>query len=280
MEKYKLLIKNGDIAMLQRYLGRINSKIQEPSLESLSALQREHYEAVPYENIDILLGKALDLNPEIVYKKVVEDGRGGYCFELNGLYAKLLTELGYKFTQRLGRFLLGEAEGFIPMGRHRILVVELDGKKYLTDVGIGCPTPTLPLELAYDKIQVIDNVEYKIVEDSVFKNILKYKHHGVWENYYAFGNEENYDNDFIAPSLYCELSPDSIFNKGTMVHIYTKCGRISMDKNQVKHFENGKVDVKLISCADEMKKELKDNFRINVSIEEAKILFKRNLALS
>ncbi len=265
--------------MISNYLFRINMVKSAPSIESLSALQRAHYEAVPYENIDILLGKSLDLNADAVYEKVVNKGRGGYCFELNGLYAKLLTELGYTFTQRLGRFLLGEPEGFIPMGRHRILVVELGDKKYLTDVGIGCPTPTLPLELVYDKIQVIDDVEYKLVEDEIFKNVLMYKHHGKWENYYAFGNEENYDSDFLAPSIYCELSEQSIFNKGTMVHIYTKSGRISMDKNLVKNFENGKVDVKEIDCAESMQSELEKNFGIKISLDEAKTLYLRNLEI-
>ncbi len=265
--------------MITKYLSRIKFEKSEATVESLFALQRAHYEAVPYENIDILLGKLLDLSEEAVYDKVVKRGRGGYCFELNGLYAKLLRELGYKFTQRLGRFLLGEPEDFIPMGRHRILVVELGEKKYLTDVGIGCPTPTLPLELSYDKIQTVDGVDYKIVKDEVFKNILMYFHHGKWENYYAFGNEENYDNDFIAPSLYCELSEQSIFNKGTMVHIYTKNGRISMDKNQVKVFANGKVDVKEIDCAQGMQEALIKNFGINVSLAEAEKLYLRNLEI-
>ena len=99
----------------------------------------------PYENLDIIRGIPLSLDVDDLYKKVVEEGKGGFCFELNGLFAWLLRELGYGVTEYAARYLRGEKE--IPMRRHRVMkVVALDGV-WCCDVGIGEVCPRYPVRL-------------------------------------------------------------------------------------------------------------------------------------
>ncbi|MBR4956609.1 MAG: arylamine N-acetyltransferase, partial [Lentisphaeria bacterium] len=92
------------------YLKRIGyTGDKRPTITNLYALQKAHLTHVPYENLDLLYHHPGTLAIEDVYKKVVKNKRGGYCFELNGLFAELLRELGYSVTEYFGRWLLGES---------------------------------------------------------------------------------------------------------------------------------------------------------------------------
>ena len=117
------------------YLDRIGfAGPAEPTYAVLAALQRAHMLTVPFENLDIALGRRLVLDRRANYAKIVERRRGGWCFELNGLFAWLLEQLGYRVT------LLGSrVEGERGAGRelaHLLLRVDLD-RPYLVDVGFG-----------------------------------------------------------------------------------------------------------------------------------------------
>ena len=93
---------------VKEYLRRIGLELPEPFVpnsENLRKLQFAHCTTVPYENLDIIRGIPLRLDDEGLYQKVVEEGKGGYCFELNGLFAWLLRELGYKVTEYASRYL-------------------------------------------------------------------------------------------------------------------------------------------------------------------------------
>ncbi|MBQ1258342.1 MAG: arylamine N-acetyltransferase, partial [Clostridia bacterium] len=78
---------------------------------------------IAYENLDILAGIPLRLDADALFEKIVLNGRGGYCFELNGLLSGMLAEMGFSVTERFARFLRGEKE--IPMRRHRVTIVTL-----------------------------------------------------------------------------------------------------------------------------------------------------------
>ena len=106
----------------------------EPTLETLAGLQRAHMLSVPFENLDIHLGRELVLDPDRVEEKVVGRRRGGWCFELNGLFCVLLRDLGFAVTM-LGSKVISE-EGESQDLVHLLLRVDLD-QPYITDVGFG-----------------------------------------------------------------------------------------------------------------------------------------------
>lgn len=121
---------------IEKYLDRIGYRGETaPNLQNLSALQTAHMRTVPFENLSIHYKQPILLNEDALYKKIVEQNRGGFCYELNGLFAWLLRSLGYK-VEMLSAGVAKDDSGFGPEFDHMTLLVHLD-EDYLTDVGFG-----------------------------------------------------------------------------------------------------------------------------------------------
>lgn len=122
---------------LDLYLNRIGmpSGVR-PDLSSLRALHRAHLFAIPYENLDVQLGRALATAPGPIFEKLVTNGRGGWCYEMNGLFAWALGEIGFDVT-RLPGAVMREFRGDAAIGNHLVLKVHLPEGNYLADVGFG-----------------------------------------------------------------------------------------------------------------------------------------------
>lgn len=223
------------------YLERIGMTLAEVShtYEFLKKLQQNHICSVPYENLDILNGKPIDLNEEALFEKIVTKHRGGYCFELNGAIMHFLIELGFETKSYFGRFLKGEKD--IPVRRHRVVVTECDGKRYVIEVGIGIEAPRAPLLLEEGIEQMCSNGTFCFTKDAFLGWVLNEKTGDEWTPYYAFTEEEQLDIDFIQPSFYCEKHPASPFNKSPMVAIKTTNGRRAINDRDYKIFENGEL---------------------------------------
>ena len=224
-----------------RYLERIGMTAADVShtYEFLKKLQQNHICSVPYENLDILNGKTIDLDKEALFEKIVTNRRGGYCFELNGAIMHLLRELGFETKSYFGRFLKGETA--IPVRRHRVIVTECQGKRYVVEVGIGIEAPRVPLLLEEEIEQDCGNASFCFTKDAFLGWVLNEKIGDEWQPYYAFTEEEQLDIDFIQPSFYCEKHPASPFNKSPMVAIKTWGGRRAINDRDYKIFEGGEL---------------------------------------
>ncbi|WP_166351610.1 arylamine N-acetyltransferase family protein [Phytoactinopolyspora limicola] len=118
-----------------QYVRRLNvERTAAPSVAGLRDLHRAHLDHVPFENLEIQLGRATTIDPAESATRIV-NGRGGYCFHLNGAFAALLTSLGYNVT--LIRAAVPDGTDTIVWGNHLALLVEIDGATWLTDVGFG-----------------------------------------------------------------------------------------------------------------------------------------------
>jgi N-hydroxyarylamine O-acetyltransferase len=104
-------------------------------LDTLTALHRLHVEAIPFENLDVLLGRPTGRDPRAAHAKLVGARRGGWCFESNGLFAWMLETIGFK-VRRLAGAVMREQAGDVMIGNHLVLIVELD-RLYVADVGLG-----------------------------------------------------------------------------------------------------------------------------------------------
>lgn len=207
----------------------------ELSAEFLGRVQAACVLNIAYENLNILEGKPIQLTAEALFDKIVTRGRGGYCFELNGLLADMLRQMGFAVSQRFARYLRGEKE--IPMRRHRVVVVSLDGADYMLDIGVGQVAPRLPLKIAEGLVQEQNGETYKFIRDVRHGWVLWDVHHGNWQEYICFNDDEVYDVDFVQPSFFCEAHPDSVFNKEPMIAIKTQRGRKTIDGRVYKIFE-------------------------------------------
>ena len=230
---------------ISRYFQRIGMALPDPMVpdsELLCKLQYAHCTTVPYENLDILRGKPLSLDIDDLYGKVVEQRRGGFCFELNGLFAWLLSQLGYEVSEYAARYLRGESE--LPMRRHRVMVVKATDGTWLCDVGIGEVCPRWPIRMEEGLVQRQQDEAYRLVRDRFLGWVLMDEHGGQWRPFYSFTEEPQLPVDFIAPTFYCEKHPDSPFTAQEMFSLKTAHGRITLDGHVFKVFDGGEVTVR------------------------------------
>jgi N-hydroxyarylamine O-acetyltransferase len=121
---------------LDDYLARIDYHGPvSPDLACLTAIHRQHLLNIPYEDLDVQLGRALDLDPQRIFEKIVVRKRGGWCYEMNGLLCWALQEIGFEVTRMVGG-VMRSIQGDAVMGNHLVLRVNIDGP-LLADVGLG-----------------------------------------------------------------------------------------------------------------------------------------------
>lgn len=212
-----------------------------PNSELLRKLQFAHCTAVPYENLDMMRRVTTSLESDALYEKIVVNRRGGLCFELNGAFGDLLRELGYGVTDLAARYLRGEST--IPMRRHRVLKVQAIDGIWLCDVGIGEVCPREPVRLLEGVVQEQLGEKYRLEKDTFLGWVLSDFHKGAWRRFYSFTEEPQLMVDYIAPNFYCELHPDSPFNKDEMFSLKTPEGRITLDGHTFKEFRGDEVTV-------------------------------------
>jgi N-hydroxyarylamine O-acetyltransferase len=125
---------------------------REPTLAVLHDLTLRHATGIPFETLDVLLGRPISLAPEDIFRKLVREGRGGYCFEQNGLFYEVLTSLGFAVTRIGARVRWMIPRDVIPARTHLFLRVDLPGEgAWFTDVGMGIATLTSAIPLRYDE---------------------------------------------------------------------------------------------------------------------------------
>ena len=220
---------------IQAYLERIGyTGGTAPTAANLAALQHAHLKAVPYENFDILRGKRLCYDTEALFDKIVTHWRGGYCFELNGLFGWLLRQLGYPVTDWFARYLRDEPT--LPARRHRVLRVEAGGDVWVADVGVGGVVPRFPLRLAEGLEQPQSLECYRLVRDELLGWVVQEWRHGAWSAYFSFTEEPQMEIDFSMPSFFCEYAPESPFNKEPIAAILMADGRKTLDGDTLKVF--------------------------------------------
>jgi len=248
-----------------KYFERIGLQYEdgfEPNLENLKKLHLAHSITVPYENLDILKDVPLSLDLDQLFNKVVINRRGGYCFEVNGLFAWLLRELGYKTTEYLGRYLRGE-EAQVPMRRHRVIKVELPEGDYLADIGIGDKAPRFPVLMQPELEQKDYDDIYKFVKDDFFGWMLCDLYEGNWRPFFSFTEENQVDTDFEMPSFWCEKSPNSPFNKVPIFCLKAEKGMYTLIGNTFKDSVSGSEVITKELSEVEMKEYCKKYFELD-----------------
>lgn len=204
---------------LSDYLERIGYKgTLKVNLETLTALHRAHLFTISYENLDIHLGRRLTVEPERIFDKIVNQGRGGWCYEMNGLFGWALKTAGFDVTLHAGG--VGQQRiNPVCAGNHLVLVVQLD-RPYLVDVGFGNGFwEPLPLEEGDYPQHFLD---YHLRRDGdywVFQN-HKYDADGIFD----FTMQTHQMSDFAAKCDELQTSPASFFTQLAV------CYRILPDK--------------------------------------------------
>ena len=198
---------------------------REPSAANLAALMRTHRFAVPYETLDLWRGRRTTLRLDEIYDKVVTRRRGGYCFELNGLFAWLLRELGYNVREYFGRWLLGTDPKDVPMRRHRVICVALPGlPNQIADVAIGLPCMLSPLDFTFGVVQTRDGRDYRVFRDPELGAVVEVRGAKGWMRLYSFDTAQQRPDDFEYAHWWCQTHPDSTFIHGLWIYRHLRDG--------------------------------------------------------
>ncbi len=248
---------------IDAYLKRIGYEgDKKPTGENLRALQYAHLLTVPYENLDIVKGKRISLEIPKLYEKVVVEGRGGYCFELNKLFSHLLSGLGYRVTDYVARYF--RYETIIPKRRHQVIRARCeDGQEFLCDVGVGAVIPLWPIPYRTGEVFDQEGILYALREDAVYGKVLIEPHGEGWRDVYSFTEEPQLEPDFIFASFWCEFAPESPFNKQYIVSIRQPGKRITIDGYALREFSSKGVEEKTMT-EQEREQVLEDVFGIKL----------------
>jgi N-hydroxyarylamine O-acetyltransferase len=247
------------------YLERIGLDRGDLSLNavSLRRLQRSHLLAVPFENLDIHWNRPILVDTGRFYEKIVEQKRGGFCYELNGLFNELLRSLGFITRLISARVFNGKIHG--PEYDHAAIIVTIGEEEYLADVGFGDFTAE-PLRLVPD-IEQLDATGKFVIRrfDGEYLEVAK-RDGDTWKSQYIFKDLARNLSEFTEMCDFQQYSPDSHFTKGKLCSIMTPTGRKSLtDTKFIMTGLNGRIERNVNSDA-EFERLLESEFEIQQSV--------------
>ena len=196
-----------------------------PAADTLRGLQLAHLLAVPFENLSIHAGEPILLDDDSLFDKIVRRRRGGFCYELNGLFAALLRALGFEVSM-LSAGVAGDDGGFGPEFDHMALAVGLD-RLYLADVGFG-DSFREPLLVEERGEQVQGGEAFRIGAAGGRLVLTRRTGGGHWRPQYRFGLEPHVLADYADMCRYHQTSPASPFTRKRLCSMATPDGRITL----------------------------------------------------
>jgi len=222
-----------------RYRGPTNV-----SVPTLHALHQAHLFAVPFENLSIHIGERIALSENWLYRKVVERNRGGFCYELNGLFAALLRNLGFSVSLLAAR--VADNEGFGQPFDHLVLRVDLE-ESWLVDVGFGDSFLT-PLPLQTSAPQTQKSGVFRVIRGGDEYLLQTQASTGEkWQNRYTFSLTPHPLDAFKTMCTYHQTSKDSSFTQKMICTLPTKSGRITLSGDDLIETHNGTRTVRKLS---------------------------------
>jgi len=267
---------------IQEYLLRINHPDCTADIDGLTRVQKNHMEYIPFENLDIVVGKKIRLDHLHLFRKIISNKRGGYCFELNTLYAELLKFIGFSPRPVLGRVWLSNPMR-TPPRNHLAHLVDLDGKTYLTDVGFGGLVSRVPLDIHQSASVDDGDGMVRIVPFSSHQFMIQRQTEKGWADQYSFENLLIGEEDITMANYYMSTNSNSHFFYHKFVGRNTKTGRIGLFNNKMSIRKGTKVINKIeVASGEDWLKTIKQEFGLELDFtkKQLDILFEKREKLS
>jgi N-hydroxyarylamine O-acetyltransferase len=246
---------------IQAYLERINYHGSlAPTADTLRDLQVAHLLAVPFENLSIHAKEPIVLEDQALFAKIVENRRGGFCYEANGLFAALLSALGFDVSMLSAGVANAEGE-FGPDFDHMTLMVSLD-QRWLVDVGFGDSFHE-PLLLDERGEQVQGSRAYRILSDGTHLILMQRDEGDEWNAQYRFTLQAHTYADYAEMCRYHQTSPQSHFTKSRVCSRATREGRITLSEMRfITTSESGGCQERTLTSEEEYADVLREQFGI------------------
>ncbi len=212
---------------LDAYLARVGLEGPPPRTpRGLKRLHRAHAAAIPFENLDILLGRPIRLDLDAIQAKLVAGGRGGYCYEHNLLFAAVLERIGLGVRRLSARVRMGSAS--IRPQSHMLLWVEAEGIDWLADVGFGGEGLLEPMPLADGAVTAAAGWNHQLSREDERTWVLRSLHPDGWFDLYAFTLDPQHPIDYEVVNHYLSTHPRSPFGARVVVQRSTPEWRLTL----------------------------------------------------
>ncbi|TFH88548.1 arylamine N-acetyltransferase [Billgrantia azerbaijanica] len=243
-------------------IGRVGALA--PTLETLRTLQAQHLAAIPFENLDILLGRGIDISPQAVDAKLIAARRGGYCFEHNGLFKRVLEAVGFRVEGLLARVQWMAPPDAPPQPRtHMALRVSVEGRPWLVDVGFGGNAPVAPLALDSGAPQSTRHETYRL--QPVAGGLqLQARLGETWAALYELSPEPQLAVDYELPNWYTATHPSSHFRHQLSVALTTPEARYALRNARLTVRSSSGEETRRRLDASELEATLRDTFGLPV----------------
>lgn len=250
---------------LDAYLARIGyGGSTEPTIDTLRALTTAHVAAIPFENLDPLLGVPVSIDSAAVERKLVQAGRGGYCFEQNRLLMDVLRTLGYTVSGLIARVLWMKPEDAEVAQTHMLLRVPLNGESWLVDVGFGSMALSGAVRLIPDASQSTGNEPFRLLE-AAGQWRMQAKVRGEWKTLYRFDLEPREPIDYVVANHFTSTFPESNFLHSLIAARTLPDRRLGLRNREfVVHPARGESVRRVLGGQDEIKQVLREAFGIHL----------------
>lgn len=262
-----------DNFILADYLARIGfTDTPSTDAQCLAQLMRHQLFSIPFENIDVQIHHHVSLKPEDIVNKIVYSQRGGYCYEVNGVFCMALSAIGFKYQ------LCGARPMFYPTLRpktHVVVVVEIGDKKYVCDLGFGSFGLRGPLAL--DELNTCiqqDNDQFRLSKIDTDTYLVEANVDQEWKNQFSFDLYPLQWIDLTLPNYFNSTHPDTIFVQKLLVIKHNPSGRSIYLDNRLKRYLNGHIEISDVANS-EIPKLLKNEFGIDCPAELTELIRKK-----
>ncbi|HEX5691533.1 MAG TPA: arylamine N-acetyltransferase [Roseiflexaceae bacterium] len=239
-----------------------------PTLPTLQAIHLRHATAIPFENLTPLLRQPVQLDLGALQEKLVQNGRGGYCFEHNLLLLAVLRALGFQATGLAARVRWNVPDAVVTPRSHMLLRVELDEQTYLADVGFGGLTLTAPLALLADRVQPTTHEPFRLLADG--DGYLMQAQLGEdWRTLYRFDLQQQFLPDYQVTNWYLSNHPNSHFVTALMAARPDHDRRYALRNNQLSiHHLQGETERRVLTTVAEFRRVLEECFQISLPVTD------------
>jgi N-hydroxyarylamine O-acetyltransferase len=251
---------------IQTYLTRISYvRPVRPDAQTLEGLHFAHMQNVPFENLDIGLKRPILLTEEALWNKIAVQKRGGFCYELNGLFAWLLKEIGFAVTYLNARVYNREGQLGIDFDHLALLVNSPNERtRWLADVGFG-DSFNLPLNFEERGEQKQGLRSYRLEQTIDGYTAWQQNYDGAWERQYYFDLQpRKFPTDYEPACSYHQTSPESSFTRGSIISRATPDGRVSLEDGRLILTRNGQRSTRSLQNRDEYDFLLKEYFGVTL----------------
>ena len=247
---------------IDAYLRRIGyAGPREPTLATLRGMHRAHFYHVPFENLDILARRRIEVDGAVNFAKVVNERRGGFCLELSGLFARVLRELGF-VVDVLGGRVMGDGKLSEPLS-HMTLLVHLE-EPWIADVGFGGRIG-MPLRLAERQPQEFESRQYVVANDGDHW-FVTCSEPGSPAGMYTFTLQPRAFDEFHEVCTWLQTSPDSRFTQGAIASLATDTGRRTLAGDRLITTNGSVRDERIVASDDERTSILREQFGLVVAV--------------